>query len=117
MSIDAGSLNCLVDVQVASDAVDASNQPVPGWAPHPTHPKAWAKVMTASGMSAVRAAEGGVPIAPTKYSFAVRYRPTVFNNAMRIVYKGVAYDIRDVRHNHSARDWTFLVCETGGNAG
>lgn len=117
MSINSGDLNCLIDIEVPGTGVDASNQPLGGWQPHPTHHKVWAKMLTASGMSAVRAAEPGVPVAPTKYSIGVRYRPGVFTTAMRAVYKGVVYDIRDVRDNHDKRDWTFLVCETGGNAG
>lgn len=76
----------------------------------------WAKPQTLSGMAAIRSAEQGMDIAPVRYSWRVNFRPEI-TDAMSVDYLGVTYDIKQVRHDLERKQYTYLVCETGGNRG
>lgn len=114
MTLAAGELNRKIVISKPNDAVDALNQPLPGRVPVFN---LWARPLTATGMAAVRAAEQGVPMAPGKYSWRIRYRPTGITTNMTVEYRGVFFDIRDIRHDYANHEYTDLVCETGVDHG
>ena len=116
MSIAAGELNRRITIWAKTGAVDAANQPIEAWEPTPRF-TLWARIMSATGMAAVRAAQEGVALSPTKYSFRIRYRPTGIDTGMQVRYGDGKYDIRDIRHDHAGHEHTDLVCEIGGNNG
>lgn len=114
MSTGAGEYNRKIIIAERTATKDALNQPIDLWLPKYTP---WAKILSATGMAAVRASQEGLPTVPTKYSFRIRYKPVGITTAMRVEYKGLFYDIRDIRHDHDRKDHTDLVCELGGNSG
>lgn len=114
MTLAAGDLNRRFAIEVPGATKDAANQPIKTWTPFIS---VWGKILGANGMSAVRAAQEGVGIAPGRYSIRIRYRPTGLDVGMRAVYQGVFFDIKDIRHDFAGHDYTDLVCETGANDG
>lgn len=111
----AGNLNRRITIQQRGLAQDAAGQPVDAWG-DVARPWAWIKGQT--GMSAGRdmAGQGTVATSINLYSFRIRYRPSI-TDAMRVLYDGQAFDIKQVRHDLAGRIWTDLVCEQGGNDG
>jgi SPP1 family predicted phage head-tail adaptor len=113
MADDAGSRNRKIQIQRKAEGFDAANQEVTGWVPFLDR---WARPLTATGMAAVRAADTGVPMTPGRYSWRINYTPSI-TEGMRVNYKGMTFDIRDIRHDLANREYTDLVCESGGNDG
>lgn len=109
-----GERNRLVVIEKRTGAVDAANQPLDQWVPVM---KRWGKPLTVRGMTAVRSAEQGVPVVPGRYSWNINYTPAGIDVGMRVNYKGTYFDIKDIRHDHTNREFTDLVCEQGGNNG
>ena len=68
----------------------------------------------ATGMASVRQSglQDNVAGSLNSYSFRIRYR-TDITDAMRIVYGGLTFDIKQVRHDLAGHEWTDLVCEEG----
>ena len=114
MSNNRGARNRLLVIEKRVDGVDAANQPLDDWE---FVMRRWGESKTASGMAAVRAAEQGVTAVPGRYSWRINYTPDGIDIGMRANYKGVLFDIRDIRHDHANREHTDLVCEQGGNDG
>lgn len=114
MSNNVGERTRLLTISKRTGAVDAANQPIDAWE---FVAKRWGRPLTSSGMSAVRAAEQGVQASPGRYSWRINYTPDLFDVGMRAEYKGIIFDIKELRHDHAAREYTDLVCETGGNNG
>lgn len=114
MSNNAGERTCLVTIERHAPGVDAANQPVDVWE---FVMKRWARPLTASGMSAVRAAEQGVPAVLGRYSWRINFTPQGIDVGMRLNYKGTIFDISDVRHDYANKGYTDIVCEQGGNRG
>lgn len=79
----------------------------------------WAKGRGETGMATIRreADHMGVMSIGTRYSWRIRYRPQGVNEGMRVVYRGVIYDILRVQHDLGRNEWTDLVCEVGTNGG
>lgn len=115
MGIAAGKMRTKLLIQERTGETDAANQPLDNWV---TLFEVWSQPRSATGMAAVRATMQGVPDAPSKVSFRIRYRENI-TEAMRVVVKRnmVVYDIRDIRFDLENQEWTDLVCETGGNNG
>ena len=115
MSLAAGQLNRLIEIQAKGTAVDGTNQPVPVWT---MHARRWAQGMGATGMAAVRSAHETATLPPVKYSWRLRYCPDAgITIGMRVLYKGVVFDIKDIRHDFAGHEYTDLVCETGATNG
>jgi SPP1 family predicted phage head-tail adaptor len=112
MSMGAGEFNRKILLRERTGAVDGTNQPLDEWNVLPTF-TLWAKILGANGMAVVRSALAGVPAAPGKYSFRVRYRPTGITEDMRVEYGGTHFVIRDIRHDLDRHEWTDIICETG----
>ncbi|THJ30944.1 head-tail adaptor protein [Lampropedia aestuarii] len=110
--MEAGKLNRRITIQTRRQGHDAAGQPLDGWG-NDLKLWAWVKAPTGSGMAN---AQEGVARSITSYSIRVRYRPSL-DNSMRVLLKGVAYDVRLVSHDHAGREWTDLLCEVGGNDG
>ncbi|QYW02482.1 head-tail joining protein [Stenotrophomonas phage Silvanus] len=115
MSENAGEYNRKIEIQKRSGAVDGSGQPLDEWI---TAHRLWSKIRGETGMATIRqaAAAQGIMVTTTRVSFRIRYR-TDIDEAMRVVYRGVAYDILRVQSDDAGREWTDLVCEEGANAG
>jgi phage head-tail adaptor, putative, SPP1 family len=114
MSNNVGERNRFLHVEKRSSGVDAANQPIDVWE---LVMKRWGKPLTSPGMSAVRAAENGVNASPARYSWRINFTPNGIDVGMRVNYKGVIFDILDIRHDYATREYTDLVCEQGGNNG
>ena len=114
MSNNIGERNRLIVIEKRTAGKDAANQPIDVWEPVMQR---WGKPLTASGMSAVRSAQEGIPAAPSRYSWRINFTPTGIDVGMRVNYKGTFFDIRDIRHDFNTKDHTDLVCEQGGTNG
>lgn len=114
MSNNVGERTRRIVIEKRQAGVDAANQPIDAWEPVMSR---WGKPLTSSGMAAVRAAEQGVNAAPGRYSWRIKFTPEGIDVGMRVNYKGVIFDIRDIRHDYAGKDYTDLVCEQGGNNG
>lgn len=114
MSNNVGERTRRIEIERRLMTVDAANQPIDAWE---LVMRRWGRPLTSTGMSAVRAAEQGVPVALGRYSWDIRFTPVGIDVGMRINYKGTFFDIRDIRHDYANRAHTHLVCEQGGNNG
>ena len=114
MSNNRGERTRLIIIEKREGTVDEANQPIDVWE---FVMRRWAKPLTATGMTAVRSAEAGVPVVPSRYSFRINYTPAGIDVGMRVNMKNALFDIRDIRHDHAQREYTDLVCEAGGNNG
>lgn len=111
----AGNLNRRILIQKRTQVQDEAGQPIDAWV---DVVKVWAWVKTQSGMAVARqsTAQDGVAMSVNSYSFRIRYRPSVTDD-MRVVYGGLNFDIKQVRHDLAGHDWTDIVAEQGGNDG
>lgn len=108
----SGTLRHPITIQSRATGADAAGQPLLTWA---TTATVWANVMGLTGMGAITYS-GDVAAAIKGYSFRIRFLEGL-DEGMRVVYNGVNFDVRQVRMDYAGRDWTDLVCETGGNDG
>lgn len=112
--MQAGNLNRKITIQRRTQTQDAAGQPVDAWV---DVVKPWAWVKTQTGMGALRnSQDGSVAMSLVAYSFRIRYRPSVTDD-MRVIYGGLYFDIKQVRHDLADHEWTDIVCEEGGNDG
>lgn len=113
--MQAGKLNRRITVQKRAQGQDDAGQPIDVWV---DVAKVWSWVKTQNGMAATgqTASQSGVAMSVNSYSFRVRYRPTVTDD-MRVLYGGMAFDVKQVRHDLAGHEWTDIVCEQGGNDG
>lgn len=111
MSLDAGKLNCFIRIERRDGSKDELNQPFDTWV---LVKERWAQPKTSPGMAAVRAAAEGVPVAPNRYSWRIRYCPEGLDTGMRVNYHGTMFGIVDIKHDHAEKQWTDLICDTGG---
>lgn len=106
-----------------SDTLDAENRPT-GWVFFKTK---WGEPMGQTGMGRIRseAGAGGINTDLQRYSFRVNYDLSI-DSTMQVVMKVlnadgsfsyVELDIKSVNHDHTGRDHSDLVCETGGSNG
>lgn len=119
MTLAAGTLNRQIVIEGRVATKDELNQPIESWQAIDT---VWANIKGDTGMSAIRqsAASQGLTRDINSYSFRIRYYPTGLNSGMRCWIVGepdAYYDIKQIRHDRSRREWTDLVCEEGGNDG
>lgn len=114
MTNNVGERNRLLVIEKRSGAKDSANQPIDDWE---FVMQRWGKPLTARGMSAVRSAEQGVALAPSRYSWNICYTPTGIDTGMRANFKGTFFNILDIRHDHANQEYTDLVCEQGASNG
>lgn len=114
MSNNIGERNRLLRIMRRSTGRDAANQPIKGLE---FVMRRWGKPVTATGMASVRASMEGVPATPVRYSWRINYTPVGIDAGMFAQHGGVTYNIQEVRHDHAGRNYTDLVCETGGSNG
>lgn len=117
MSEAAGDYNKLITIERKVGTRNAANQRIDTW--EQFGPKRWAKAIGQSGMGVVRMAamtEAGVEISANNYVWRLRQVEDITAD-MRVVYRGVIYDIRQVKQDLARGWWTDLVCETGFNDG
>lgn len=112
--METGSLNRKITIQQRTHAQDAAGQPIETWI---DVAKPWAWVKTQTGMGSLRNDQAGsVSISLVAYSFRIWYRPSITDD-MRVVYGGMNFDIKQVRHDLAGHEWTDIVAEQGGNDG
>ncbi|MCR4158819.1 phage head closure protein [Kerstersia gyiorum] len=114
--MQAGSLNRRIVIQRRTQGQDDAGQPIDTWE---DFAKPWSWIKTQSGVSASKSlteAQDGVARSIVAYSFRIRYRPSVTDD-MRVVYGGMIFAIKQVRHDLAEHIWTDLVCEEGGADG
>jgi len=115
MSLLAGKLNRRITLQQRTKVQDSAGQEIDEWT---EVVRVWAWVKTQNGMAVARqtGTSDGVAMSVNSYSFRIRYRPSVTDD-MRVVYGGLNFDIKQVRHDLAGHEWTDIVCEQGGNDG
>lgn len=117
MSEAAGEYNQLITIEQKVGTRNEANQLINTWEQFGT--KRWAKAIGQSGMGVVRmaaASSAGVEISANNYVWRVRHTEAITAD-MRVVYRGVIYDIKQVKQDMQRGEWTDLVCETGFNDG
>lgn len=116
MTLAAGFLNARIEIHSREQVRDELNQPTDVWM---LQQRRWAFVKGNTGMATIRqsASQDGVTRDMNFYSFRVRYSPQGIDSGMRVFYAGRYFDIKQIRHDFVRREWTDLVCETGGNDG
>lgn len=113
--MNAGKRNRRITIQQRTRVQDETGQEIDVWV---DVVKPWAWVKTQNGMAVARqtSSSDGVAQSINGYSFRIRYRPAVTDD-MRVVYGGLNFDIKQVRHDLAGHDWTDIVAEQGGNSG
>lgn len=112
--MESGQLNRKITIQKRTQVQDETGQATDAWV---DVVKPWAWVKTQTGMGSLRNDQAGsVSMSLVAYSFRIRYRPSVTDD-MRVVYGGLNFDIKQVRHDLADHDWTDIVVEQGGNDG
>ncbi|MBV6304934.1 phage head closure protein [Candidimonas humi] len=113
--MQAGKLNRRITIQQKVAGQSTSGQPISTWE---DFAKVWANIAGATGMASIRqtANQGNVAASINSYSFRIRYR-TDITDAMRVLYSGLIFDIKQVRLDLAGHDRTDLVCEQGGSQG
>lgn len=112
--MEVGKLNRRIVIQKRAQIQDETGQVMDAWV---EVAKLWAWVKTQTGMGSLRNDQAGsVSMSLAAYSFRIRYRPSVTDD-MRVIYGGLYFDIKQVRHDLADHEWTDIVCEEGGNAG
>lgn len=117
MSEAAGEYNRLITIEEKTGVRNDANQLVDAWQQFGA--KRWAKPIGQSGMGVVRMftdSAAGVEQSGNNYVWRVRYTDQITAD-MRVVHRGVIYDIKQVKQDLARRAWTDLVCETGLNNG
>lgn len=113
MSIAADSFPNRVVIQRRVPGVDAAGQPIDAWMEVAT---AWANIKGQTGMGSITSPRENVSASIERYSIRIRYREGL-DSGMRVLFGGAVFDIKQVRMDFLARQWTDLVCELGGNDG
>lgn len=116
MSENTGEYNRIISVEQRTQVVDSSNQLVDEWVV--VHERLWSKIKGETGMATIRRAgeNQGIMTTTVRKSFRIRFR-TDIDVGMRVVRRGVPYDILVIQHDEANREYTDLVCEAGGNDG
>lgn len=111
----AGPLNRRIRIERRQTGTDSIGQPLDGWE---LVGEVWAWVQGGTGMASIRQSglQDNVAASLNSYSFRVRFREGL-DAGMRVFYGGQAFDVKQVRMDFAGREWTDLVCETGGNQG
>lgn len=106
----AGTLNRQIRIQRHNEARDEIGQPIPGAEP-------WVDYKTLSAniryMSGVESLKSDAPVSVARASVRIRYR-TDIDASMRVVHGDTVLEIRAVLPDACGREYTDLVCETGG---
>lgn len=112
MSESAGEYNRLIAIEQKTGERNEANQLLDNWEQFGN--KRWAKGIGQSGMGVVRMSteSAGVEQSANNYVWRVRYTEQITAD-MRVVHRGVNYDIKQVKQDLQRRAWTDLVCVTG----
>lgn len=108
----AGQLNRRITIQERTTGQDAAGQPLLTWT---DFAKVWSFPVGKTGLLTMKE-QGDVPLPIKQYSFRIRYREDI-DESMRVLYRGLKFDIKQVRLDLAERKWTDLVCQQGGNDG
>lgn len=112
--MNVGSRNRKIVIERRVPGVDGANQELDLWE---RVCERWGRPLGKTGMAAIRSMEPGVQAAPVMYSWEVNYDPDKYTTGMRVNYKGQIFDIKEIRHDISNREWTHLICEIGTSHG
>lgn len=102
--MDAGKMNCLVQIQRQSTTRDAGGQKTGAW---DLFTSVWANIRHQSGEQSIQA-EAEVSV--VRASIRIRWRTDV-TAAMRVQHGAAVYEIRAVLPDQATRRWVDLVCE------
>ncbi|MFC3873315.1 phage head closure protein [Neisseria musculi] len=106
--MEAGTLNCRIEIQAKHKATDAAGATVTEWRPLM---KLWANIRHTSGAETIK---GDMEVGIVKASIRVRWNPKITAD-MRVVLKnGDIYDIKSVLPDLTLRRFVDLVCEKAG---
>lgn len=108
----AGRRNRKIIINKRSGAVDALNRPIENdWI---KHAEKWAEPRGQTGMGVIRGGAQGVDTTLNAYSFRILFDSTI-TTGMQLVDDMGTYDIVDVRHDKSKREWTDIVTNSGND--
>lgn len=113
MGFPARKRQRLITIQRRSAGQDAAGQPLLTW--EDVAANVWAQPAGDNGLTTMRST-GDLSVPVKRYSFRIRYREGL-DEGMRVLHRGQAYDIKAVRMDLDAGEWTDLVCELGANDG
>ena len=102
--MQSGRLKHFVTIQRRSETQDAIGQPVVAWV---QVAQVFADIRHQSGLEAVRA---DAPVSTVKASVRIRYR-TGIDAGMRVLHRGVVYNITAVLPDEVGRQHVDLACE------
>lgn len=102
--MDAGKLNCLVQLLQENAGQDSIGQPVTAWT---SVGDAWANIRHVSGAEFIR---GGAQTAVATVSIRLRFR-TDMTTAMRVQHGATLYEITAVLPDLQKRDHVDLTCK------
>lgn len=111
----AQKLNRRIRIERRSGAQDAAGQPLDEWV---FVCRAWASILMQKGMGFVsqEAQAGGTEVSRTIGSFRIRRRDGI-DAGMRVLHKGVPYDIRVVLPDLQDNRFVDLGVAAGANKG
>lgn len=112
-----GAKNRRIGIWQHDGSMNEANEPNPdGWV---EVKQRWAHVRGETGLGSIRAAAaaGGINTPLDRYSFRINYDRSI-TVEMQVRYPdGSRFNILGVRHDLADREWTDIVCETGGADG
>jgi SPP1 family predicted phage head-tail adaptor len=105
-------LDTVIQIERRTVTRGSSGGQVSTWAPHAA---LWAQRTDLSGTERRLTSQGG-EAAVARTEFLVRERDDL-TTTMRVVHKGLNFNIQHIKPLTSARGWMVLTCETGANDG
>lgn len=123
MSTTLGQRSRLLRLYKRAPGVDALNRPNGPWEPYR---QLWVQPKGSTGMGTVRAAEGGLVGDVARHSFRAAYTPQGLDIGLQARYRErlpdgsfqeTFMDVQAIRHDLERREWTDIVCASGGNDG
>lgn len=117
MKLASGKMNKYIRIEKRTGEKDALNQQLDEWV---VVLSTWAHALGSTGMGTIRQSQTveGVTRDIAQYSYRIRYRGFLkFDNGMRVNWKGIFFDIKQINHDMEKQEWTDIVCEVGGNNG
>lgn len=110
--MDIGKLDQPITLQASTVSKGSSGGIVKAWA---DVAKCWASVRHLSGNERQSSSAGG-QVAEARTEITIHWRPGV-TAQMRVLHRGMAYNIRHVNDLMARRECLILTCDTGVNDG
>jgi SPP1 family predicted phage head-tail adaptor len=104
-----GDFNRPVAIQQRSSTQDSVGQPIEAWSDI-SPPPIWADIRYPTGLKSLETISADAQTSISGVSIRIRFRSDI-TSAMRVVDGSTVYQIKNVKPNIGAKDYTDLVCE------